>query len=376
MIRDVHIETAIAEGVLTAEQAARLRAIAGRAAVATEPVSIQADPDDERFRLIGGFNDVFVTIGVLLLISALVALSNAMGFMLGFTAIAVAAAWGLSEIFARRMRLALPSIVLALMFAGAGAGVFSTIGGLVLLQSGVDINASGEGNHAILAMLLGFGGAIAAVLHERRFHVPIDGAILAGAIVCAVYAALQLVLPDLVSNAGTLLFGVFGLAIFAVAVRVDAGDPERLTRRSDIAFWLHLLAAPMIVHAVIPLLMGPGASMSVAQALGILGIFTLLGLLAIVIDRRALLVSGLSYAGIAIAYLLSESPAKDMSLSLTLLGLAVLVLGLSVGWRRLRAAVVPILPLGDFRRHVPPTVRTSTALPDQSLGTSPPIIRP
>jgi hypothetical protein len=29
----------------------------------------------------------------------------------------------------------------------------------------------------------------------------------------------------------------------------DSSDRARLTRRSDVAFWLHLLAAPMIVQS-------------------------------------------------------------------------------------------------------------------------------
>ena len=93
----------------------------------------------------------------------------------------------------------------------------------------------------------------------------------------------------------------------------------------------------------------------------------MLGLVAIVIDRRALLVSGLSYAGLAIGHLLSKSPAKDMSAALTLLGLAALVLGLSIGWRHLRAAILPIVPMGQFRRFVPSPIYAAPALPDQSI---------
>ena len=39
-----------------------------------------------------------------------------------------------------------------------------------------------------------------------------------------------------------------GLAVFALAMRFDLSDPKRQTRRTDIAFWLHMLAAPLIVH--------------------------------------------------------------------------------------------------------------------------------
>ncbi len=66
------------------------------------------------------------------------------------------------------------------------------------------------------------------------------------------------------------------------------------------------------------------------------------------------LVSGLTYAGIAIAYLLSQRVEAGLGVSLTLLGLAVVVLGLSAGWRSLRRAVLPLLPLGQLRQHIPP----------------------
>src|SRR5690606_6294638 len=96
-----------------------------REATAERPDAI--DPDDERFRLIGGFNDIFVAIGVGLLAGALLGLARVVGFADAFAAVALLAAWGLSEIFARRMRLALPSILLAGMFAAAAAALVAKL---------------------------------------------------------------------------------------------------------------------------------------------------------------------------------------------------------------------------------------------------------
>jgi hypothetical protein len=200
----------------------------------------------------------------------------------------------------------------------------------------------------------GAGAAIAAALHERRFHVPIDPAITAAGIIWVIYGLLSVLAPDWTRQYWTAIVAVLGLGVFAVAFRVDATDPERRTRRADVAFWLHMLAAPMIVHALIPLATGGVSSLSTGQALMILVLFFLIGLVALVIDRRALLISGLSYAGVAIAYLLSQSVEKGLGVSLTLLGLAVIVLGLSAGWRSLRRAVLPALPLGQLRQHIPP----------------------
>ncbi|HYD15760.1 MAG TPA: hypothetical protein VEA77_05115 [Hyphomicrobium sp.] len=350
MIRDEHIEAAVAQGILSAEQAARLRGLALGDTQAPQRDERGSDPDDEKFRLIGGFNDVFVTIGVLLLVGALFGLANVLNFQPGFAVLALISSWGLAEYFSRRMRLALPSIVLAAMFAGAGGFLSTSIGGLAL---NIGDWADDRGLRLWL-MLFSLGVMLAAVVHHRRFRVPIDVAIAAGGLVYVIYNAIGVLAPDWIRDNGAVLSGLLGLGIFVAAVRIDARDPKRLTRLSDVAFWLHLLAAPLIVHAVIPLLTGPVSALDTGQAIGILVVFVLLGVVALVIDRRALLVSGLTYAGIAIGYLLSQSVDGGMGLPLTLLGLAVVVLGLSAGWRSLRSILLPMLPLGDLRQRVPP----------------------
>lgn len=345
MIGDADLERAVAHGILTADQAERLRALARAGAAdagpdATAAADTAVDPDDERFRLIGGFNDVFVTIGVGLLIAALFGLASVIDFRPGFAVLAMAAAWGLSEYFSRHMRLALPSIVLAAMFAGGAAFAAAPLGGMVWPK--------------LSLVFAGLGAALAAVAHERRFRVPIDTAIVAAGLIGATAALISELAPDWTSRNASVMTLLFGLAVFAAAVRVDASDPKRLTRRSDIAFWLHLLAAPMIVHAVMARLGGQSNGLEAVEAVAVLIVFALLGLVAIVIDRRALLVSGLSYAGIAIAYLLSEGVDRGMGLSLTLLCLAILVLGLSAGWRSIRRTLLPLLPLGAMRTSIPP----------------------
>lgn len=351
MIRDEHIDLGVAEGIITAEQATRLRALAARSPAANSAAAdfhdSDVDPDDERFRLIGGFNDVFVAIGILLLVFALFGLRSAIGFGVGFAFVAMAAAWGLSEVFARRLRLALPAIALALMFAGAG-GIAAYMLGSGLLPTPVE----DDGSLAPIYLLSGIGVAIAAALHRWRFAVPIDTALIAAGLVCAVVGGLEVAGVMHGDTERALVSGVLGALIFAAAVRIDATDTSRLTRRSDVAFWLHLLAAPMLVQSVSTLLLGSAGEF--VQAVGMLVLFAVFGVIAIVLDRRALLVSGLSYAGFAIGYLLSEGLAKDISLSLTLLGLAALILLLSAKWRALRNGALRVLPLGRFRQLVPP----------------------
>lgn len=339
MIHDDHIDKAVAEGILSPEQAQKLRALAERDRAST-PDTVQHNPDDERFRLIGGFNDVFVTIGIALLVSGLYTLSHVFDFKPGFAVFCIAAAWGLSEFFARKMRLALPSIALALMLALGAAFGGADLGRLISFAFAPVA--------AALAVVAG------AVLHERRFGVPVNWAVGAMGLSFAVVYIARLAAPEFVNHAWYLLFAPLGFVIFAVALRIDATDVTRETRQSDIAFWLHLVAAPMIVHGTIPLLVGAPDGMNAGQAMGVLAVYALLGLIAIVIDRRALLVSGLLYAGVALGYLFTEKVETDMGSSLTLLALAVIVLGLSAGWRTIRRALIPRLPLGSLRHAIPP----------------------
>src|SRR5204862_5090982 len=86
-----------------------------------------------------------------------------------------------------------------------------------------------------------------------------------------------------------------GLTVFAAAMAFDISDRDRMTRRSDCAFWLHLLAAPLIVHSLISLITPSLSQITNGIAFTILLIVAAVALIAIAIDRRALLVSALAY---------------------------------------------------------------------------------
>jgi MFS family permease len=138
-----------------------------------------------------------------------------------------------------------------------------------------------------------------------------------------------------------------GAVVFAAAMAFDISDRERLTRRADCAFWLHLLAAPLIVHSLITLATG---GITVMYGPGVLTIVLVIGLLAVVavaIDRRALLVSGLSYLGFAIGIVVSGvfggGSAEFAAWAATLVILGAFVLALGVGWMPLRRRVMSLL---------------------------------
>ena len=64
---------------------------------------------------------------------------------------------------------------------------------------------------------------------------------------------------------------LLGIGMFLFAMWWDASDRARLTRRSDVAFWLHLLAAPMIAHPIFTLLGLNNGSVSIGEALIVVG---------------------------------------------------------------------------------------------------------
>jgi hypothetical protein len=348
MIQQQDLDAAVAEGIIDQAQAIRIGHLARlRQAARPAPETASVDPDDERFRLIGGFSDVFVGIGVCLLAGALIALSRVLGFGNAFALTAALAAWGLSEIFARRMRLALPSILLAVMFAGSVGILAGILGGPQSFALGP---FRAESSYSTFAFAC-FG--LAAVLHYWRFRVPIDPAQAVIGALGALIAALFMLAPDFMRSFVNAVLVAGGLTIFAIALKLDMDDPNRLTRHSDAAFWLHLLAAGLIVHPIFRSIAFTGRLGSI-EAVVILALFALLGVVALVIDRRALLVSALSYAGIALGYLITQNVSNSLGLPLALLGLAALVLALSAGWRRLRGAILPRLPLGSLREKLPP----------------------
>ena len=105
----------VEQGIITAEQAERLRALEN----AGEPPELPVSPDDEQLRFIGGFSDVFVTIGLAMFLGAVGFFAEQAAGVTGASIVIAAAAWLLAEFFTRLRRMALPSIVLLIVFACA-----------------------------------------------------------------------------------------------------------------------------------------------------------------------------------------------------------------------------------------------------------------
>ena len=139
---------------------------------------------------------------------------------------------------------------------------------------------------------------------------------------------------------------LLGIGMFLFAMRWDSSDPARVTRRSDVAFWLHLLAAPMIVHPVFTLLGLNDGNATIGEGLVVVLLYVVLGITALAIDRRALLVSSLAYVLFALQSMFRQFGAVELNVALTALVIGSALLLLSAFWHQARRMVVSPLPTG------------------------------
>lgn len=344
MYSDTDLERAVAAGAITPDAAGALR----RFMAEQGPTPAV---DEEQLRLLTGFNDIFVAIASVLLLVALAWIGYAIGPRIpdgpSFTSglLVAGAAWGLAEFFTRQRRMALPSILLLLAFAG---GVLFT--GMTLLVQIVG-EAAVDDSPAFAGLLFAISAAVATAAtwaHWRRFRVPITIAAGAAAAVGVVLGLVASAIGDRSVLGDAMLAGSFalGLAVFGFAMWWDASDRERLTRRADVAFWLHLLAAPLIVHPVFHALGVLDNQVSMLSAIIVVLLYVVLAIVALAIDRRALMVSALAYVLYALSALFRELGAVGLNVALTALVIGSALLLLSAFWHGARAVVVGWLPEG------------------------------
>jgi hypothetical protein len=323
MISHEELEDAVQAGVLTPDTALALRRHVAQRRQAPSA-------EEEHFRLLTGFNDLFVVIaGLLVLISLRWLVDQLSGPVVGSLTMS-AAAWALAEYFVRQRRLALPALVLT---ATCLAGVY-----LALMDGwppgGLRMPAAAAATCAM------------ALLHWRRFRVPITPALAAAAVANSMAQAV----PE---GVATPLLAAFGAGVLAAAVACDMSDRARLTRRADMAFWLHLLAAPLIVHssfAALDVFQGqPGLGVAALVCAG----YAVMAWVSLVLDRRALMVSALGYVLFALAAVLGggERPTTNPAAAALLVGSLLLLM--SARWGRLRRWALAPLPAAWQARLAP-----------------------
>ncbi|HIV73252.1 MAG TPA: hypothetical protein H9903_20125 [Candidatus Aquabacterium excrementipullorum] len=338
MYTDEDLSSAVAAGILSRETADHFR---------NHVEHIRRTPavDEEHFRLITGFNDVFVVIACVLLLVSVTWIGNTVSPLLGTLALSCTA-WALAEFFTRQRRMALPSIVLMFAFVG---GAMVTVP--ALFGEAPDSLLAHRGS-AITAAFVAGAAALGAWLHWRRFKVPITVA--AGAL----GVTIGLMATTLVSVKGArpwlpLMWVTAGVLVFLLAMRWDGQDTRRQTRRADVAFWLHLLAAPMLVHPIFNSWIVHQGQPETTQAVIVVALYVGIALVSLAIDRRALMVSALAYVLYTFSSLLKNHGVVSLGFAITALGIGSALLLLSAFWHRSRAGVLRQLPAA-WQRRLPP----------------------
>ncbi|AMW34853.1 hypothetical protein HEQ62_04690 [Haematospirillum jordaniae] len=332
MYTDDDLDGAVTDGILSADVVAAFREY-------MEQRSNTLAVDEEHFRLISGFNDIFVVIACGLLLGACAWIGFSFQPWAGPALVAVVS-WLLAEFFTRKRRMALPSIALLGAFVvGSGGCAFAA-----LYDSGAD------------ASIAGLVAALAAALHWIRFRVPVTVAAGVAGLVLTCATTLKSLLPTLDAYDNLVLFAC-GLAVFFLAMRWDSSDIRRQTRRSDVAFWLHLLAAPLLVHPVFGFLGVREESVGLGSVALVMGLYAVLALISLLVDRRALMVSALGYVVYVFASLFDHGDAVSLGFAFSSAGIGAALLLLSAFWHSSRSAVIGLVPV-RISAFLPPLQRS------------------
>jgi len=340
---DAQITAALDAGIISQAQAEAMRALpVGR----KNPDGVKgtqleaAIGDEENLRFVRGFSDVFIAIGIGLLILGISALAALLGGGVSFIIAALITAL-MAEYFGRKKRSHLPTLLTALAFL-----VFTLKGVSGLLGGTNDIWT------ALIALL-----AMAGFYWRVRLPFCIALMTLAG-----LYLGLTIIstiAPDLTRAKFGWVMAFGGLLTLMGGIYYDSKDLHRTTRFSDNAFWLHLTAAPLLIHGSVLELVKtqstqvlgfvPMIDINSGDAFVMLILVGIVSAAGLILNRRALLVSSLIYAVIAVGYLLAKSGLDlglAVTLTLVLVGGAVVLLG--VGWHPLRNIMIKALPKSRF----------------------------
>lgn len=346
-VNDEDLRAAVAAGVITEAQAATIARLADERQGYREARA----QIDEPFELFKGFNEIFIVVGLVVLYAgwttvAGLSIFDAKNGSLAAVVLAlmqIGILIPLTMYFTLKRRMVAPSILLS---------IFMALGGF---QMGYGLaNGMGLEGASGLAMACGVS-AIVTGLYWVIFRIPfslfLTGLGVFGAAISAVNSdGNGLGKPYdifLLSTGSTesLITITLGLIAFFVALRFDMSDPHRVTRRSANGFWLNVLAAPAIVNSVALTLYNNGG----AGSMLVLFLFLIfMAAIAIIIDRRSFLISGIGYM-IALVFTVLDG---GYGIVVLLIGLGLVLLG--ANWEKLRCWLLNTLPHFKGKDRLPP----------------------
>lgn len=344
LVSQADLKAAVSSGLVTEAQAANLISLSQSRRGARENLS----PGDEPFELFKGFNEIFIVVGLIIFASGWYALTgirflgqinNVQSYTGTVTLIGAVTLWLLSEYFIRRRRMVAPAIALSVLFAGNAALGFTAVLSEPFMVA--------QDDYASIPLPL-LCATLALGVFWLRFRVPFALAVVALGLFATsiIFAATKSGPVETISDLFLLSAGgpfawitlALGLIVFAVAMVFDMSDPHRVTRRSANGFWLHVIAAPMLVNTLALTLLNSNSNIALT------GVLTLFALVAIIIDRRSFLITAIGYC-VALSFTVLENEGAAW----TVFGLGVVLLVLGAFWEQIRAVVLRlfagILPL-------------------------------
>ncbi len=334
------LDKAIADGLISEEQRIKLEALAAD----------DKGDNEERLKPVGTFNEIFVTIGVMLLTSAI---SGLLGLIItspvvnsmvsAFVFIVVA------EYFHTRKRFRLPIIYSALGCAGALAGAVM----IGLVDNSKEAFSDDLAPYIWIASL-----AVAmATLAVFAWRYVIPFLMLP---ISIIFTAIVTIAAKSGDNTLSykLVLGAAGLAILAFAIRCDLRDRERTSRISDFAFWSYMIGSPLFVHSLfLSLLLSDNRDFAMT---GLAWVATVVLVLAVtfaglLLNRRALIISTLVYVAYIIGRVLTDISVGSAAtiLLVTLLIIGIYVIALGSRWREVRIRVLDTLPPWKWLEKLP-----------------------
>jgi hypothetical protein len=344
MYSDNDLEEAVAAGVIPRDtvDAFRLR-------IADERHLPRID--EEHYRFLDGNNDGFVAFGSILLMAGLGSLGYLANHVMAGLAVA-ASAWALAEYFVAIRRLTLTGILLSFAFFG---GVVATLA-LALYATEPDWGPKGFAAAGALIFAVAAG---ASWLFWKRFTTPVTVSFVALSAALVVIALVVALVGD--GNYFSLARIAYpvalacGLGVFAYAMWWDLSDRHRVTQRHEVAFWVHGVAGTLIAQAVFYLVGATGGMfmpVSSGQVIVVILVFAVFALVALAIDRRALLFSSSTPLLYALMGMFMQAGAYQSAMGWAALIVGAALLSLSAFWRPARAKLVPLL--GSLSNRLPP----------------------
>jgi len=283
---------------------------------------------EEPLKFIRSFGDVFIALGIILLVVSINMTSlTGLYFLIPAAVFVIIAEW-----LVRIRRLALPGIVILLSI-------------LFFINKAFAFDSDN-------ATTLGLGIiSLSSLLFYLRYKMPFSLLPLAASLVAITIIQIGMDVLD-----SPVIFVALGLITFSIAMWFDSRDTARDSHLSDSAFWLHLLAAPLIVHGAMLSLITSNNQLSHSFGNDVLMLlfFSVFFLTALFVDRRAMLVSTQLYAIYALTQLFQSDIMNSQNVMIyVLMALGLFVIFFGTYWYKTRRVIFGALADSKISKFVP-----------------------